>query len=79
MKHVFKDLTRQVKKELTLHASKTWSYKLSKLSHKDNTLRKTTKILKTGNRYKPTLKYSGETYMTDEKKVEVIATVLERT
>lgn len=77
-KYMWKELTRQVKNELTQHTNTAWNNKLQKLSHTDNTLWKTTQMLKHSGKQIPALKDNGQVYLTDNEKAQAIATVFQK-
>lgn len=72
-KNVWSQLARIVRESIKEHTNNTWSNKLSKLSHRDNSLWKLTKALKNTWKSIPSLKRNNDVLMTDEGKAEAIA------
>lgn len=72
-KQHWNQLVREVKEALKVHCNKNWTEKLKKLTHKDNSLWKMTKLLKSSRQQIPPLKNDHNTLLTDEEKSEALA------
>lgn len=72
-KNTWNEIARTVRESINEHTNNMWSNKLSKLSHRDNSLWKVTKALKKSWKSIPSLKRNNEVLLTDEEKAEAIA------
>lgn len=72
-KLIWNALVKQVKQEIQEHCNSTWTNRLNKLSHKDNSLWKMTKMLKNTKEVVPSLKFNNTVLLTDSEKAEALS------
>lgn len=72
-KDILQQLTHDVKREIRKHLNQNWTDKIKKLSTKDNSIWKMTKMLKNKATQIPALNINNNTIFTDEEKAEEIS------
>ena len=75
---MFKEMVRKVRNEIRIYRNEKWTEKLKNINVQDSSLWKMTKVLKTQFETIPALKKDNKTALTDDEKVNMLATELEK-